>query len=69
MIAKPIMASPLLLTRREAAQLLGVSERTLYSISSPRGTVPCVKVTDRTVRYSRAALMAWIEERSEKPAD
>ena len=49
----------LLLTAREAARLLSVSERTLYDLTVPRGPIPCVKIGSRGVRYARAALQAF----------
>lgn len=52
----------LLLTPREAAELLGISERTLWSLSVPRGPIPAVRVGVRSVRYSVAALERWISE-------
>ena len=51
-----------LLTRRQAASALACSERTLWSITSPRGPLPAVKIGRRGVRYSVADLQAWIEQ-------
>jgi len=52
----------LLLTPREAARTLAISERTLWAWSSPRGTLPVVRVPgSRAVRYSSAAIASWIE--------
>jgi excisionase family DNA binding protein len=51
--------SPLLLTPREAAQTLATSERTLWSLTAPRGPIPVVRL-GRSVRYSTAALVQWI---------
>ncbi|HEX5104211.1 MAG TPA: helix-turn-helix domain-containing protein [Pirellulaceae bacterium] len=53
----------LLLTQREAADALGVSERTLFSLTSPRGPIPAVRM-GKSVRYSLAALQAWIGEQT-----
>lgn len=53
-------AEKLLLSPREAAHALGLSERTLWGLSSPRGPIPAVRV-GRAVRYSYAALQAWVE--------
>lgn len=50
----------LLVTPREAARMLSVSERTLWGLTK-RGEVPAVRVGVRSVRYSIAALQAWIE--------
>jgi excisionase family DNA binding protein len=48
-----------LLVGREAAAILAVSERTLWELTK-RGVIECVRV-GRSVRYSRAALAAFIE--------
>jgi len=48
-----------LLVNREAAAMLSVSERTLWELTK-RGVIECVRV-GRSVRYSRAALAAFIE--------
>jgi len=52
--------SPLkLLTVAQAAELLSVSERTLWSITAPRGTVPAVRI-GRLVRYELDDLLLYI---------
>ena len=51
--------SPDLLSAREAAKLLNVSSRTLWSISHPRGQVRTVRL-GRRVLYPRTALQEWI---------
>jgi Helix-turn-helix domain len=53
---------PILLTAREAAKALSVSERTLFSVSVPRGPLPVVRI-GRAVRYCVADLQAFIEGR------
>ena len=56
----PPIIEPLLLTAREAAELLNVSEKTLWNHTHPRGNgIPAVRF-GKTLRYSRAALEAWI---------
>jgi hypothetical protein len=51
----------LLVTPRVAAQLLSISERTLWALSHPRGALPVVRLPGtRAVRYSVAALQAFI---------
>lgn len=69
MVVTPSPASepdPLLLTPRQTARQLGISERTLWSLSQ-NGTIPVVRI-GRCVRYSRAALVAWIAgEQSRQP--
>ncbi len=56
------IAPTLLLTAREAAQALRISEKTLWSLTQPRGPIPVVRVGQRSVRYSVAALEQWIAE-------
>ena len=56
-----------LLTSHEAAQVLRVSERTLYSLTQPRGTIPKVLVGMRLVRYSPQALQEWIQNHLSPP--
>ena len=52
-----------LLTARQAADLIGVSARTLWDWTSPRGDIPCIRPgKGRTVRYSRLALDRWIAD-------
>ena len=49
----------LLLTVRDAAKMLSVSERTLQSLTQPHGSIPAVRI-GRSVRYSPDDLRAWI---------
>ena len=49
----------LLLSAREAAKVLSVCERTLFSLTAPRGPIPSVRLGSR-VLYPVAALEAWI---------
>jgi len=53
---------PLLVGSREAARLLSISERTLWQHTKD-GSIPSVKI-GRSVRYSTAELMRWIESQS-----
>jgi predicted DNA-binding transcriptional regulator AlpA len=53
-------APKLLLKPREAAAALGLSEKSLWSLTQPRGPIPVVRVGERSVRYSVAALEKWI---------
>ncbi|MHC4520305.1 MAG: helix-turn-helix domain-containing protein [Planctomycetota bacterium] len=55
---------PLLLSPREAARALRISERTLFSLTK-NGDVPCVRI-GRLVRYAPSALQDWIERNSQK---
>jgi len=49
-----------LLTVREAASFLGLSERTVWEITGPRGDLPAIRI-GRSVRYSRADLSDYID--------
>lgn len=53
-----------LLRLPEAAELLAISERTLWGLTK-RGAVECVRV-GRSVRYSRAALLAFVSKGGER---
>jgi len=59
-------AQPLLLREREAARLLGVSPRTLWTLAHS-GDLPCVRF-GRSKRYSLAALQRFIAERESAAA-
>jgi len=54
------MDRPLLLTTREAAKAIQICEKTLWSLTDPRGPIRCVRI-GRAVRYDPADLSAWIE--------
>jgi predicted DNA-binding transcriptional regulator AlpA len=49
----------LLLRSRDAARALGLSERTLWAYTEPRGSIPRVKVGGR-VLYDPEDLRTWI---------
>jgi excisionase family DNA binding protein len=51
----------LLLSAREAAKVLSISERTLWSQTEPRGKIPVVRMGSR-VLYPVDALRQWIEQ-------
>ena len=55
---------PLLVSPREAANLLGISERSLHTYTAA-GTIPVVRIGG-SKRYSVAALSEWIRAASEK---
>lgn len=52
----------LLLAAREAAAALSVCEKTLWSITQPRGDLPCVRI-GRRVLYSVDDLRTWIAKK------
>lgn len=52
---------------REAARALGISERTLWELSSPRGPIPCVRVGNgkrQIVLYPLVELQAWLTKQA-----
>jgi excisionase family DNA binding protein len=51
-----------LLRPKDAADLLGVSERYLSTLSK-RGELPFVRMGRRAIRYARADLAAFIDRR------
>ena len=53
------IADRLLLPPREAAQTLSVCEKTLWSMTHPRGSIRCIRL-GRSVRYSVDALREFI---------
>jgi excisionase family DNA binding protein len=65
MVAAAIPTEPLLLTARQAAQALSISERTLWTLANRHG-LPCVRF-GQSVRYAPADLRAWIEKQKSIP--
>ncbi len=45
---------------RKTAQYLGICERSLWDITSPRGVLPAVRI-GRAVRYDPADIAAFVE--------
>lgn len=65
-MSKPPATPQLLVGVDEAARLLGVSRKTLWNHTAPRGDrIPAVKF-GRVVRYSPAELELWIAQRLEE---
>lgn len=56
--SKPLGTSPGLLSAREAARWLGVSERQLDRLKADYD-LPFIRVGSRSIRYRREALEAW----------
>ena len=59
---------PLALRPREAAKALGISARTLWGLTDPRGPIPCVRVGSgkrKAVLYPTAELQAWLTRQAE----
>ena len=61
MNSTPTVTTALLLSARDAAKVLAISERTLWSMTAPRGPLTAVKIGRRGVRYPVADLQNWIE--------
>ena len=57
----PSDAQPAALSRREASGFLGISERTLWTLTKAQ-SVPHLRIGSR-VLYRRAALEAWLASR------
>ncbi|MCC7085284.1 MAG: helix-turn-helix domain-containing protein [Pirellulales bacterium] len=52
---------------REAAKALGISSRTLWGLSAPRGPIPCLRVgrgKRQSVLYPIADLQAWLSQQT-----
>lgn len=58
--ATPTSPTPLLLTAKQAAHALAISERKLWSMTAGQ-EIPVVRI-GRAVRYSPAALEKWITD-------
>jgi hypothetical protein len=62
------LPAPLALRPREAAKALGISTRTLWQLTAPRGPIPCVRIGPgrrRSVLYPVVKLQAWLAGGSE----
>jgi hypothetical protein len=60
-------SSPLALRPPEAAKALGISARTLWELTAPRGPIPCVRIGNgkrKTVLYAVDQLQAWLREQA-----
>ncbi len=55
----------MLINAREAARLLSISGRTLWTLTNT-GELPCVRI-GRAVRYDVADLQAWIASCKQSP--
>jgi len=60
-------SEPLAVSSREAARLLSVSQRTLWTLTAPRGPVPCVRVASR-VLYRPGDLRAYLAGAAAAPS-
>jgi hypothetical protein len=53
--------APLLLTARQAAAALSICEKSLYSLTQPRGPLRCIRL-GKSVRYAVTDLQQFIAE-------
>lgn len=64
---------PLALRPREAAKALGISERTLWGLTAPRGAIPATKIGGRggCTLYSVSDLQEWLRTSAvrQEPSD
>ena len=51
----------LLLSNRQAAEVLSISPRTLWGLTSPRGPIPFLRIGNRTL-YPYNLLKDWVEK-------
>lgn len=59
---------PLALRPREAAKALGISTRTLWALTSPRGPIPCLRIGHgkrQSVLYPVADLQIWLSRQAD----
>ncbi len=54
-------AAPLSLRPKDAAKALGIGQRKLWQLTSPRGPIPCVRIGTAVV-YPVALLEAWLAD-------
>ena len=54
---------PVLLTAAEAAKLLHCSQRTVWTLSAPRGPLPVIRITERCIRYEKGDLLEFLENK------
>lgn len=57
----------LIVTEAEAAHMLRISPRTLQRMRALGGGPPIVRLSERRIGYSVAALNAWMADRTEQP--
>jgi hypothetical protein len=50
---------------RDAAKALGISPRTLWALTAPRGPIPCARIGTgkrKTILYPADALREWLAQ-------
>jgi predicted DNA-binding transcriptional regulator AlpA len=60
--AAGMITDKLLVKAAEAARLLCISEKSLWSLTAPRGPIPAIRIGERSIRYSTEQLKRWIEQ-------
>ena len=63
-----VKSSRLALSTKEAAAALGISERTLYALTAPRGDLRSVKAGSRTL-YPITDIQNWLAQNEQGEAD
>ena len=63
-VASTTTHGALALRPREAAKALGISERMLWSLTAPRGTIPAVRI-GTCVLYPVTGLQAWLDRQAQ----
>jgi predicted DNA-binding transcriptional regulator AlpA len=66
--APAIPPTALALRPREAAKALGISERMLWSLTAPRGTIQSVRVGS-CVLYPVSGLQAWLDRQAQATSE
>ena len=62
--APTVPSTALALRPREAAKALGISERMLWSLTAPRGTILAVRI-GTCVLYPVTGLQAWLDRQAQ----
>jgi len=52
-----------LMTAQDVAERLKIKPKTVYNMAAA-GTIPCVRIGERTVRFDPERLDQWIREQS-----
>lgn len=63
---------PICVRPREAAKLLGISQRLLWELTQPRGPIPCVKLGKSRrapVLYAVEELRRWARQQSRQQTE
>ena len=58
--------APLALRPRDAAKALGIGQRKLWGLTSPRGPIACIRLSSGLVLYPIEALRQWLAEETQR---